>query len=60
VSVPGSTATIVVIIFFGSFNMIGLGIIGSYVWRAYDTVKGRPGAIVRDVMEFPARDDADG
>ncbi|HEY8808818.1 MAG TPA: glycosyltransferase family 2 protein [Solirubrobacterales bacterium] len=57
VSVPGYTATILVIIFFGSFNMIGLGIIGSYVWRAYDTVKGRPGAIVRDVLEFPTGDD---
>jgi hypothetical protein len=46
-----------VIVFFGSLNMVGLGIIGSYVWRAYDTVKGRPGAIVRDVLEFgPERD----
>jgi glycosyltransferase involved in cell wall biosynthesis len=60
VSVPGYTATILVIIFFGSFNMIGLGIIGSYVWRAYDTVKGRPGAIVRDVLEFPAGDNPNG
>jgi polyisoprenyl-phosphate glycosyltransferase len=60
VSVPGYTATILVIILFGSFNMIGLGIIGSYVWRAYDTVKGRPGAIVRDVLEFSAGEDADG
>jgi len=56
VSVPGYTATILIIIFFGSFNMIGLGIVGSYVWRAYDTVKGRPGAIVRDVVEFPDGD----
>lgn len=60
VSVPGYTATILVIILFGSLNMIGLGIIGSYVWRAYDTVKGRPGAIVRDVLEFSAGEDADG
>lgn len=55
VSVPGYTATILVIVFFGSFNMLGLGIIGSYVWRAYETVKGRPGALVRDVVEFPNR-----
>ncbi|HSK50527.1 MAG TPA: glycosyltransferase family 2 protein [Solirubrobacterales bacterium] len=48
VTVPGYTATILVIAFFGSLNMIGLGIIGSYVWRAYETVKGRPGAIVRE------------
>ena len=59
VSVPGYTATILAIVFFGSFNMVGLGIIGSYVWRAYDTVKGRPGAIVRDVLEFSAGEDAD-
>jgi glycosyltransferase involved in cell wall biosynthesis len=57
VSVPGYTPTIMVIVLFGSLNMIGLGIIGSYVWRAYDTVKGRPGGIVRDVLEFPAGDD---
>jgi polyisoprenyl-phosphate glycosyltransferase len=52
VSVPGYTATILVIILFGSLNLVGLGIVGSYVWRAYDTLKGRPGAIVRDVLEF--------
>ena len=60
VSVPGYTATILVIVLFGSLNMVGLGIVGSYVWRAYDTVKGRPGAIVRDVLEFSAAEDADG
>lgn len=53
IDVPGYTATILIIVFFGSLNMIGLGIIGSYVWRAYETVKGRPGAIVRGVREFP-------
>lgn len=57
VSVPGYTPTIMVIVLFGSLNMIGLGIIGSYVWRAYDIVKGRPGGIVRDVLQFPARHD---
>lgn len=56
IDVPGYTATVLLIVFFGSLNMVGLGIIGSYVWRAYDTVKGRPGAIVRDVAEFPGRD----
>lgn len=57
IEVPGYTATILVIVFFGSLNLIGLGIIGSYVWRAYETVKGRPGAIVRDVVQPPRRDD---
>jgi glycosyltransferase involved in cell wall biosynthesis len=53
IDVPGYTATVLLIVLFGSLNMAGLGIIGSYVWRAYDTVKGRPGAIVRDIVEFP-------
>lgn len=51
IDVPGYAATVLVIVFFGSLNMVGLGIIGSYVWRAYDTTKGRPGAIVREVTE---------
>lgn len=50
--VPGYTPTILVVVLFGSLNMIGLGIIGSYVWRAYETVKGRPGAILRQVVEI--------
>jgi glycosyltransferase involved in cell wall biosynthesis len=57
IDVPGYAATILVIVFFGSVNLIGLGIIGSYVWRAYETIKGRPGAIIRDVVELPGGDE---
>jgi glycosyltransferase involved in cell wall biosynthesis len=59
VDVPGYTATILVIVFFGSLNMVGLGIVGSYTWRAYETVKGRPGGIVREVVEFTPRNGDD-
>jgi glycosyltransferase involved in cell wall biosynthesis len=52
IDVPGYAPTLLVFIFFAGVNCVGLGIIGSYVWRAYETVKGRPGAIVRDVVEF--------
>lgn len=58
IDVPGYTATVLVIVFFGSLNMIGLGIVGSYVWRAYDTAKGRPGGIIRGVTEFSRNDEA--
>jgi glycosyltransferase involved in cell wall biosynthesis len=54
ITVPGYAATILVLVFFASLNLMGLGIVGSYVWRAYDTAKGRPGAIVREVVELPA------
>jgi len=53
IAVPGYAPTILVLVFFASLNLLGLGIIGSYVWRAYETAKGRPGAIVRDVVELP-------
>jgi glycosyltransferase involved in cell wall biosynthesis len=56
INVPGYAATILVLVFFASLNLMGLGIVGSYVWRAYETAKGRPGAIVRDVIELPKHD----
>jgi len=57
ITVPGYAATILIVVFFASLNLIGLGIIGSYVWRAYETVKGRPGAIVQDVLDLPGNSD---
>ncbi len=52
ITVPGYAATVLILLLFLSLNSLGLGIIGSYVWRAYDTIKRRPGAIVRDVIEI--------
>lgn len=42
IDVPGYAATILTIVFFGTINVIGLGIVGSYTWRAYENTKGRP------------------
>jgi polyisoprenyl-phosphate glycosyltransferase len=56
IQVPGYAATILVLLFFSGLNCVGLGIIGSYVWRAYEAVKGRPGAIVRTTTAYGARD----
>lgn len=49
IRVPGYAATVLLLLFFLSFNSLALGILGSYVWRAYEMVKGRPGAIVASV-----------
>ena len=35
IQAPGYTATVITILFFGGLNMLGLGIIGAYAWRAY-------------------------
>ena len=34
------------ILFFAGLNAFGLGVVGSYVWRAFENTKGRPHAVV--------------
>jgi glycosyltransferase involved in cell wall biosynthesis len=52
IPVPGYAATVLLITFFAALNLFGLGIIGAYVWRAFENTKGRPGAIVMSREEF--------
>ncbi|HJU22519.1 MAG TPA: glycosyltransferase family 2 protein [Casimicrobiaceae bacterium] len=46
IDVPGYSATVLVILFFGALNVFGLGIVGAYAWRAYENTKGRPAYLV--------------
>jgi glycosyltransferase involved in cell wall biosynthesis len=59
ITVPGYAATVLILLLFLSLNSLGLGIIGSYVWRSYEGVKKRPGAIVREVVEILPGGEAD-
>jgi hypothetical protein len=52
IAVPGYAATVLVIAFFGALNMLGIGLIGSYVWRTYENTKRRPHAIVQQSESF--------
>lgn len=52
VAVPGYAATIVTILFFGAINTLGLGVVGSYAWRAFENTKGRPLALVHSEESF--------
>ena len=45
ISVPGYTMIMLAIVFFGALNLLGLGIVGSYAWRAYENTKARPLAV---------------
>ena len=58
-AVPGYTAIMVTILFSASLILLGLGIVGSYVWRAYENTKRRPLGLVRERAQFndPARDE---
>jgi glycosyltransferase involved in cell wall biosynthesis len=45
IAIPGYAMTAILIVFFSALNLLGLGIVGSYAWRAYENSKGRPLAV---------------
>jgi len=55
IQVPGYAATIVTIMFFGALNTLGLGLVGSYAWRAYENTKQRPLSVVQSRTSFQGR-----
>lgn len=46
IAVPGYAATMIVVLFLGTLNLLGLGVVGNYAWRAYENTKQRPLAVV--------------
>ncbi len=52
IAVPGYAATMIVITLLGSLNLLGLGVVGSYAWRAYENTKQRPIAITLNVSSY--------
>jgi len=52
IAVPGYAATMLVILFFGGLNALGLGIVGSYAWRGFENTKRRPLAVVLRCSTF--------
>jgi polyisoprenyl-phosphate glycosyltransferase len=52
IAVPGYAMTMLTIIFLGAVNLFGLGIVGSYAWRAYENTKGRPHTIPMTIHHF--------
>lgn len=50
IKVPGYSPTVLLILFFGALNIFGIGLVGSYAWRAYENSKKRPNAVVSKVL----------
>lgn len=47
-AIPGWTSIMITIVFFGSIQLIFIGILGEYVCRLYEEVKSRPLYIVKE------------
>jgi polyisoprenyl-phosphate glycosyltransferase len=58
VDVPGYASLLVSILFFGSLQLIGLGVLGEYVGRIYMESKHRPTYLVRKVHHRHSPPDA--
>lgn len=57
VDVPGYESTLMSVLFLGGIQLLTLGIIGDYLGRVFDEVKGRPLFIVRQLYEPAEKDD---
>lgn len=51
-SVPGYSMIVITVLFFGSINLIGIGIVGEYVVRAFENSKRRPEYIIESEEFF--------
>jgi glycosyltransferase involved in cell wall biosynthesis len=47
VDLPGYASTITLVLFLGGLQLLSLGVLGEYIARIYDEVKGRPLYVVR-------------
>jgi polyisoprenyl-phosphate glycosyltransferase len=52
ITVPGYAMTAILIVFFSALNLLSLGIVGSYAWRAYENTKARPLAVTLRAEAF--------
>ena len=55
ITVSGYSITILAIIFLGASNLLAVGLVGSYAWRAYENTKQRPLHVLMRQHDFPAQ-----
>lgn len=54
--VPGFATTVCAIFFLGGVQLVCLGILGEYVGRIYENVKGRPQSVVDETLGLDGRE----
>jgi dolichol-phosphate mannosyltransferase len=58
-TVPGWTATVVLVSLLSSVQLLMIGILGEYIGRIYEQVKGRPLYLVAETINLPREVDTD-
>ncbi len=54
-SVPGSAGVLVTVAFFSGTILLTLGIIGIYVARIFEEVRGRDSYVIKDIKDYPKK-----
>lgn len=57
VEVPGYITTIILIVLFGGAQLVALGVLGEYISRIFEQVKGRPLYVVDEVVRWREHND---
>ena len=52
IAVPGYTAIVLLIMFFGSLNIFALSVISGYIYRSYENTKNRPSYVIQKFSEY--------
>jgi glycosyltransferase involved in cell wall biosynthesis len=52
ITVPGYSAIIIVIVFFGGVMSLGLGILGQYLWLTLNNARRRPNYIIANIEKW--------
>jgi glycosyltransferase involved in cell wall biosynthesis len=55
IQVPGYTAIVLSVMFFGAITSIGLGVVGQYLWLTLQNTRQRPNYIVYKIERYDAK-----
>ncbi|MBI4907577.1 MAG: glycosyltransferase family 2 protein [Acidobacteria bacterium] len=53
IPVPGYTAIVLSVVFFGGLTSLGLGIVGQYLWLTLQNARRRPNYVIAETEEVP-------